>query len=148
MLSLNATIEAARAGEAGKGFAVVATEVKELASETARATDDISTKITLMQSMTSGTSMLIEQINEVITRIDGNQATIAAAVEQQSATTSLMAQNVGQIHTAAQNITGTIGAINESTTSTTQVADRANRAAWQVAGVSQEIHDLINQFTY
>src|SRR5271154_6037911 len=90
LLALNATIEAARAGEAGKGFAVVANEVKELAKQTAKATEDIGHKINAIQADTDGAAMAIGTVSAVINKINDISATIAAAVEQQGATTSEM----------------------------------------------------------
>ena len=103
LLALNATIEAARAGEAGKGFAVVASEVKELAQETARATEDISQRVEAIQADTAGAVDAISQISTVIGEINDFQATIAAAVEEQTATTNEMNRNVAE---AASGIAG------------------------------------------
>ncbi|MGA5300478.1 methyl-accepting chemotaxis protein [Nucisporomicrobium flavum] len=113
LLALNATIEAARAGEAGKGFAVVASEVKDLAQETARATEDISRRVEAIQTDTTGAVTAIEEISRVVGRISDYQTTIASAVEEQTATTSEMNRSVSEAATGtgeiAQNITGVGG---------------------------------------
>ncbi|SFE93698.1 methyl-accepting chemotaxis protein [Actinoplanes philippinensis] len=148
LLALNATIEAARAGEMGKGFAVVATEVKDLARETAQATGDITAKIHAIQEMTTSTAQAIGVITEVIGRIDESQSTIAAAVEEQSATTDLLARNVGAIQSAASTISGTVSHITSSSAATAEGANTTRRSATLVSTAAEEIREMIDQFRY
>ena len=118
LLALNATIEAARAGEAGKGFAVVASEVKELAQETARATEDISRRVEAIQADTAGAVEAIGQISAVIGEINDFQATIAAAVEEQTATSNEMNRNVAEAAGGTRDITAAIGGLAAGTQET------------------------------
>jgi len=148
LLALNATIEAARAGEAGKGFAVVATEVKELAQETSRATDDITSKIAGIQSTTAQAIDAIGRISHVIDQINENQATIAAAVEEQTATTSDISRSVSAVSSGSTNIAGLIGGIAESAASTSSGAGATQRSADELARLSEKIQDLVRLFTY
>jgi methyl-accepting chemotaxis protein len=148
LLALNATIEAARAGEAGKGFAVVANEVKELAKETAKATEDISRKIEAIQSDTKGAVSAIEQISTVIVQINDIQNTIASAVEEQSATTNEISRNLGEAAHGSSEITKTIAGVAEAARSTTAGANDTQKSAQALERMAAELQSLIAQFKY
>jgi methyl-accepting chemotaxis protein len=147
LLALNATIEAARAGEAGKGFAVVASEVKELAQETARATEDISQRVEAIQADTAGAVDAISQISAVIGEINNFQATIAAAVEEQTATTNEMNRNVAEAAHGTQGIAAAISGLAAGTQETNQRVADAQRAAGELARMSGELQEAVARFT-
>jgi methyl-accepting chemotaxis protein len=148
LLALNATIEAARAGEMGKGFAVVASEVKDLAQETARATEDISRRVQAIQADTTGAVTAIEGISTVIARISDYQTTIASAVEEQTATTAEMNRSVAEASTGtgeiAQNITG----VAEAARITSQGVTEAQQTTNELARMSTELKTLVGNFRY
>jgi methyl-accepting chemotaxis protein len=148
LLALNATIEAARAGEAGKGFAVVANEVKELAKETAKATEDISRKIEAIQGDTKGAVAAIGQISSVIVQINDIQNTIASAVEEQSATTNEISRNLAEAAHGSTDITRNIGGVAEAARSTTAGATDTQKSAQSLERMSAELQGLIAQFKY
>jgi methyl-accepting chemotaxis protein len=147
LLALNATIEAARAGEAGKGFAVVASEVKELAQETARATEDISKRVAAIQADTAGAVAAIGQISSVIGEINDFQATIAAAVEEQTATTNEMNRNVGEAADGSRSIATAISVLAAGTQQTNDRVADAQLAAAELARMSGELQDAVSRFT-
>jgi methyl-accepting chemotaxis protein len=146
LLALNATIEAARAGEAGKGFAVVASEVKELAQETARATEDISKRVEAIQADTAGAVDAISQISTVIGEINDFQATIAAAVEEQTATTNEMNRNVAEAAHGTQGIAAAISGLAAGTQETNHRVADAQRAAGELARMSGELQQAVARF--
>jgi methyl-accepting chemotaxis protein len=146
LLALNATIEAARAGEAGKGFAVVANEVKELAKETAKATEDISRKIEAIQTDTKAAVDAIASISEVINQVNGISNTIATAVEEQNATTNEMSRNVSEAAQGSGEITSNISGVAQAAESTSRGAGDTQNAAQQLVETSAELRRLVEQF--
>jgi methyl-accepting chemotaxis protein len=148
LLALNATIEAARAGEAGKGFAVVANEVKELAKETAKATEDISGKIEAIQSDTKAAVEAIGEIGTVINQINDIQNTIASAVEEQSATTNEISRNLAEAAKGGMDITRNITGVAEAAHSTTAGAGETQKSAKGLESMAAELQELVSQFKY
>lgn len=160
LLALNATIEAARAGEAGKGFAVVASEVKELANQTGRATEEIGSRIQAMQTDTRNASQIIEKTTEIIGRMSNISQTIAAAVEEQSATTSEIAQTVHGVSAAAKDvakniqeassatnlISSTIQGVNQAAGGTASAATQSNASAKELAEMATRLRGIVARF--
>jgi methyl-accepting chemotaxis protein len=148
LLALNATIEAASAGAAGKGFAVVANEVKELAKETAKATEEISRRIETIQHDTQGAVAAIKKISVVINQINATQNSIAGAVEAQTAASGKISRNVSEAATASAEIAHHIAKVAERVLSTTAGANNTRRAANDLSIMAGDLRRLIGQFKH
>jgi methyl-accepting chemotaxis protein len=146
LLALNATIEAARAGEAGKGFAVVANEVKELAKQTAKATEDIGLRINAIQMDTKGAVEAIVTVGGVINKIHDISATIASAVEEQGATTNEMTRNATEAATGASDISVNIGGVAQAADGTLLRAQESQKAAQELTSIATQLGTLMRQF--
>jgi methyl-accepting chemotaxis protein len=147
LLALNATIEAARAGEAGKGFAVVANEVKELAQETARATEDIARRVETIQGDTTDAVGAIGEISEIIASINDYQLTIASAVEEQTATTNEMSRNVAEASTGSSEIATNITGVSSAADATTQALAQTRTAVDEVSRMAAELRGSVARFS-
>jgi methyl-accepting chemotaxis protein len=148
LLALNATIEAARAGDAGKGFAVVASEVKELAEETARATEDIRTRVGAIQADSAAAVSAIGEIGAVIDQINATQTAIAAAVEEQTATTNEMGRYVGEVSTGSRQISANVAEVADAAAETTTAAANTAAAADELARIANELKQGLAMFRY
>lgn len=146
LLALNATIEAARAGEAGKGFAVVASEVKSLATQTAKATEDIGTQIRQIQLSTGQAVQSIRLITGTIEEVCTISSGIAAAVEQQLSATAEIARSVHETAAAAQAVTANIGAVSQATTETGSASGDVMRAAEDMSQQTKDMAAELNSF--
>ncbi|WP_448188741.1 bacteriohemerythrin [Azospirillum sp. sgz301742] len=146
LLALNATIEAARAGEMGKGFAVVASEVKNLANQTAKATDEISSKISTVQSGTSDAVQAIGSITQVITQMSQISSAVASAVQEQTAATGEIARNVEQAALGTQEVSRNIGEVEAASRETGRAAEQTNEAAGELSRQGDVLKKEVRRF--
>ncbi len=143
LLALNATIEAARAGDAGKGFAVVANEVKDLANQTASATEDISQRIAAIQQDSTSAVGAIEKIGDVIDRISHISTTIASAVEEQSATTNEISRSVNEVALGSSQIAENITSVAQAARDTSEAATKTQGTAMDLTGVAAGLRAVV-----
>ncbi|PZQ48234.1 MAG: hypothetical protein DI551_01730 [Micavibrio aeruginosavorus] len=146
LLALNATIEAARAGEAGKGFAVVASEVKNLANESTKATEEISSQIAHIQSISQTSADAIETICRIIREIDEISGTISAAIQEQTSATQEISRNVSEAYTGTSEVTQNIGSVSDAANSTGSASQQVLSAADELSRQSETLREEFDVF--
>lgn len=146
LLALNATIEAARAGEAGKGFAVVAGEVKDLAQETTAATEDIARRVEQLRTDTRAATARIKEVGDTVAEMDSIGSAIAAAVEEQNATTTEIADHVGRAADQTRGIAGSVTHVADAARRANQTASEAHRSAETLSGLAHELNQIVDGF--
>ena len=147
LLALNATIEAARAGDAGKGFAVVATEVKELAKETAKATEQIETRIGDIQTDTQSAVAAIQSISGIIDRISAIQSTISAAVDEQTTVTREISRSIVNTSDSTHAISSIVDVVSEKSKVNQKASDQVSRAANELSDMATELQELVSFYS-
>jgi methyl-accepting chemotaxis protein len=146
LLALNATIEAARAGESGRGFAVVASEVKALATQTAKATEEIETQIAGMQAATDHSVMAIAEVSQTIARIAEISSAIAASVSEQGSATQEIARNVQEAAQGATEVSGNIDAVAQGAQETGEASANVHSSALALLNESKTLADEVDRF--
>ncbi|MCH7943693.1 MAG: methyl-accepting chemotaxis protein, partial [Proteobacteria bacterium] len=146
LLALNATIEAARAGDAGKGFAVVASEVKSLATQTAKATEQIAAQITAIQGATDDSVSAIKGITENIVEMDEISTAIASAIEEQGAATGEISNNSQQAAAGTQEVSENIASVNQAATETGAAASQVLQSAGELSKQAELLRAEVDKF--
>jgi methyl-accepting chemotaxis protein len=146
LLALNANIEAARAGEAGRGFGVVAIEVKELASETTKAADDVGRKIEAIQQSAEVTVNANDEISRLIATVNDFQNAVAAAMEQQAGVTSEIGRNVSEVAASVTAVSESITAVAKTAEQASSAAGETQGAAGKLSTLAEDLHKLVGQF--
>jgi methyl-accepting chemotaxis protein len=146
LLALNATIEAARAGEAGKGFAVVASEVKHLATQTATATEEISSQIAAMQQETGGAVDALNGITEIINKINEISISVSSAVEEQTAATQEISRNIEEASRGTQEVNASIASVSDASRETGNASNQVRSASQELAQQADQLNDAVSVF--